>query len=218
MIVSTAAKVACGHAARRCCCHTRACRRSAIALAPAADAASKRGAPKRDPLKIPNSAVELAAWESVEGWAEDNHAEALGAFLTSCRTIMRSSASIAHAGAGCARRDLRARRQVAAARRCRRARLLREEFPPGAHRAARRERRLLHRLLRADHRRRKIAERQIHDAALSPPVRHAGHAPAAFREKGQSRQARGEEKRALLRSRRDRGRRDRRAAASKSPT
>ena len=62
-----------------------------IALAPAADAARKRGAPKRDPLKIPNSAVELAAWENVEGWAEDNHAEALGAFLTSCRAIMRSS-------------------------------------------------------------------------------------------------------------------------------
>ena len=62
-----------------------------MALAPAADAARKRGAPKRDPLKIPNSAVELAAWESVDGWAEDNHAEALGAFLTSCRAIMRSS-------------------------------------------------------------------------------------------------------------------------------
>ena len=59
----------------------------AVLIAPAADAARKKGAPKRDPLKIPNSAVELAAWPSVEGWAEDNHNEALGAFLTSCRAI-----------------------------------------------------------------------------------------------------------------------------------
>lgn len=65
----------------------------AIVMAPAADAARKRGAPKRDPLKIPNSAVDLVAWESVDGWAEDGHAEALGAFLTSCRAILRSSKS-----------------------------------------------------------------------------------------------------------------------------
>jgi membrane-bound lytic murein transglycosylase A len=63
-----------------------------LTLAPAADAARKKGAPKRDPLKIPNSAVELAAWESVEGWAQDNHAEAIGAFLTSCRALMRHPA------------------------------------------------------------------------------------------------------------------------------
>ena len=62
----------------------------AVLIAPAADAARKRGAPKRDPLKIPNSAVELTSWASVDGWAEDGHAEALGAFLTSCRAILRS--------------------------------------------------------------------------------------------------------------------------------
>jgi membrane-bound lytic murein transglycosylase A len=63
----------------------------AVLIAPGADAARKRGAPKRDPLKIPNSAVELASWESVDGWVEDGHAEALGAFLTSCRAILRGA-------------------------------------------------------------------------------------------------------------------------------
>ena len=181
----------------------------AIALAPAADAARKRGAPKRDPLKIPNSAVELATWESVEGWAEDNHAEALGAFLTSCRTLMRHSpASRTPVQAALAEICGRAVKSLAA-RRCRRAGILREEFPPGADCAARREGRLLHRLLRADRRRRQIPERQVHDAALSAAVRHAGHAHPSFGEKRQSRQARGEEKRALLQSRRHRGWRDR---------
>jgi len=66
----------------------------AVILAPAADAArGKRAAAKRDPLKIPNSAVDLTAWDNIDGWADDNHAEALGAFLTSCRAILRSPKS-----------------------------------------------------------------------------------------------------------------------------
>lgn len=67
----------------------------AVVLAPAADAArGKRSAAKRDPLKIPNSSLELTVWDNIEGWEEDNHAEALGAFLTSCRAILRSPKSV----------------------------------------------------------------------------------------------------------------------------
>ena len=65
----------------------------AVFVSPSADAARKHGGKhsvaKRDPLKIPNSSFDLATWESVEGWAEDNHSEALGAFLTSCRALTR---------------------------------------------------------------------------------------------------------------------------------
>lgn len=64
----------------------------ALALS-AADANGKRGAPKRDPLRIPNSSVELTVWDSIQGWAEDSHADALGAFLSSCRAIQRGPKS-----------------------------------------------------------------------------------------------------------------------------
>lgn len=63
----------------------------AVLAASAADAARKKGAPRHDLLKIPNSSVNLVSWYSFEGWDEDNHAEALGAFLTSCRAITRMS-------------------------------------------------------------------------------------------------------------------------------
>jgi len=67
----------------------------AVVMAPAADAArGKRAAPKRDPLKIPNSAIDLTVWDNIDGWAEDSHSEALGAFLTSCRAILRSPKSM----------------------------------------------------------------------------------------------------------------------------
>lgn len=65
----------------------------AIVVSPSADAArkhaGKHSAAKRDPLKIPNSSLEIAAWDNIDGWAEDNHSEALGAFLTSCRALTR---------------------------------------------------------------------------------------------------------------------------------
>jgi len=66
-----------------------------VIVAPSADAArgrhAKHSIAKRDPLKIPNSSLDLAAWETIDGWAEDNHSEALGAFLTSCRALTRLS-------------------------------------------------------------------------------------------------------------------------------
>jgi membrane-bound lytic murein transglycosylase A len=64
----------------------------AVIIAPSADAArGKHSAAKRDPLKIPNSALDLTTWESLDGWAQDNHSEALGAYLTSCRALTRLS-------------------------------------------------------------------------------------------------------------------------------
>ena len=145
-----------------------------IALAPAADAARKRGAPKRDPLKIPNSAVELAAWENVEGWAEDNHAEALGAFLTSCRAIMRSSKGsrtpVQSALNDICERAIKALPLDTAGARA----FFEKNFRPMRIAPLGETRGLLHRLLRADHRRRQTAERRVHDAALSPSRRHAG--------------------------------------------
>lgn len=65
-----------------------------LALLGEAEAAKgKRGASKRDPLKIPNSSVELIAWENVDGWTDDSQSDALGAFLTSCRAIRSSPKS-----------------------------------------------------------------------------------------------------------------------------
>lgn len=60
----------------------------------AVDANGKRGAPRRDPLRIPNSSVELTVWDNIEGWNEDSHSDALGAFLTSCRAIQRGPKSV----------------------------------------------------------------------------------------------------------------------------
>ena len=46
---------------------------------------------KSSPLKMPNSQFEPLAWHELKGWIEDDHSEALSAFLASCRPILRSS-------------------------------------------------------------------------------------------------------------------------------
>jgi membrane-bound lytic murein transglycosylase A len=45
-----------------------------------------------DVFKIPNTQLEPMAYADIEGWASDDHAEALSAFLASCSAIRRSTA------------------------------------------------------------------------------------------------------------------------------
>ena len=45
------------------------------------------------PLKIPNATLEVVAWNDIEGWAADDHAEAFAAFVASCQAVVRRSAS-----------------------------------------------------------------------------------------------------------------------------
>jgi membrane-bound lytic murein transglycosylase A len=56
-----------------------------------AKAAKKKRATKAHPLKIPNSSFEALAWHEIKGWIEDDHGEALSAFLASCKPILRAS-------------------------------------------------------------------------------------------------------------------------------
>jgi membrane-bound lytic murein transglycosylase A len=65
----------------------------AAAFPSMADAKRKHSAHKRDPLQIPNAAMTLLTWDSLDGWKRDYHAAALGAFLTSCRPILQLSKS-----------------------------------------------------------------------------------------------------------------------------
>ena len=105
------------------------------------------------------------------------------------------------------------RRETAQARRG--ARLLRAELPSGPHRAARRARRLSHRLLRADRRGHAQADRRDSTIRFIASRRICCRAaaccgessPASKRQEESARQARA---RAVLRSRRDRRRRARR--------
>jgi membrane-bound lytic murein transglycosylase A len=53
--------------------------------------AAKKRPTKAHPLKIPNSNFEALAWHEIKGWIEDDHGEALSAFLASCKPILRSS-------------------------------------------------------------------------------------------------------------------------------
>ncbi|MFZ5691347.1 MAG: murein transglycosylase A [Pseudomonadota bacterium] len=46
---------------------------------------------KAHPLKIPNSTFEPLAWHEIKGWIDDDHGEALSAFLASCKPILRTS-------------------------------------------------------------------------------------------------------------------------------
>ena len=46
---------------------------------------------KRPMLRIPNAQIEPVAWSAVEGWTEDNHAEAFAAYYKSCETILRGT-------------------------------------------------------------------------------------------------------------------------------
>jgi membrane-bound lytic murein transglycosylase A len=45
------------------------------------------------PLKIPNAALEVVTWSDIEGWAEDDHAEAFAAFVASCQAVVRRNAA-----------------------------------------------------------------------------------------------------------------------------
>ncbi len=64
-----------------------------VAEAAKRKAAHKAPAHKADPLKIPNAAMDLLTWNSVEGWNDDFHSEALGTFLSSCRPIRQAGKS-----------------------------------------------------------------------------------------------------------------------------
>jgi len=46
--------------------------------------------PPSEPLKLPNSALEPVDWNALNGWAADDHAAAFGAFLASCRPMLRT--------------------------------------------------------------------------------------------------------------------------------
>jgi membrane-bound lytic murein transglycosylase A len=46
---------------------------------------------QRPMLRIPNAQIEPVAWSAVEGWTEDNHAEAFAAYFKSCEVILRGT-------------------------------------------------------------------------------------------------------------------------------
>ena len=46
---------------------------------------------KQPNIRIGNSQLEPADWLKLDGWAEDDHAAAFAAFMTSCRPILRST-------------------------------------------------------------------------------------------------------------------------------
>ncbi len=62
------------------------------ALILSAHQASARTYRLPDVFKIPNTQLEPMAYEDIEGWASDDHAEALAAFLASCGAITKSTA------------------------------------------------------------------------------------------------------------------------------
>jgi membrane-bound lytic murein transglycosylase A len=46
--------------------------------------------PRPEPLKLPDSALEPIDWNSLDGWAADDHAAAFATFLASCRPRLRT--------------------------------------------------------------------------------------------------------------------------------
>jgi membrane-bound lytic murein transglycosylase A len=44
-----------------------------------------------EPLQFPDSALEPIEWNTLKGWAADDHATAFATFLTSCRALLRTS-------------------------------------------------------------------------------------------------------------------------------
>jgi membrane-bound lytic murein transglycosylase A len=42
---------------------------------------------EREPIKFPDTQYEPVAWSDIDGWANDDHATAFGAFLQSCRAL-----------------------------------------------------------------------------------------------------------------------------------
>ena len=43
-----------------------------------------------EPLRLPNSALEPIDWNSLDGWAADDHTAAFVTFLASCRPLLRT--------------------------------------------------------------------------------------------------------------------------------
>ena len=43
---------------------------------------------QRGPLWLPDTALEPLAWSDLDGWREDNHAEAFATFAASCRAVI----------------------------------------------------------------------------------------------------------------------------------
>ena len=121
------------------------------------------------PLWFADAALEPLAWSDLDGWAQDDHAEAFATFRASCRAVLGQARS-----GNDARPILPALADV-----CRKAlagppiyqcaRLLRGQLSARAHLSAGRQRGLSDRLLRADRRR----------LALSDPGIHRAHLPAA---------------------------------------
>jgi membrane-bound lytic murein transglycosylase A len=64
-----------------------------IALVILASPAAVAHAAKRDPLKIPTAQYEPVPFDQIDGWANDDQAEAFATFLVSCRVIARSKQS-----------------------------------------------------------------------------------------------------------------------------
>jgi hypothetical protein len=46
--------------------------------------------PRPEPLKLPGSALEPIDWNTLDGWAVDDHAAAFATFLASCRPLVRT--------------------------------------------------------------------------------------------------------------------------------
>ncbi len=76
----------------------RAVTRGLLAIAMLA-LASSAAFGKRDasylppPLRLANSQIEPVAFDAIEGWSEDDHSAAFGAFLVSCDAILKSAKS-----------------------------------------------------------------------------------------------------------------------------
>jgi membrane-bound lytic murein transglycosylase A len=58
-----------------------------VAFVTSASAAAPR------PFKIPDAALEVVTWSDIEGWAQDDHAEAFAAFVASCQAVVRRNAA-----------------------------------------------------------------------------------------------------------------------------
>ena len=51
-----------------------------------------------DPLQAPDTQLEPVAWSDIDGWADDDHAAAFGAFRTSCNPFLARRAGAPTAG------------------------------------------------------------------------------------------------------------------------
>jgi len=59
--------------------------------------AKDSAATMRGKLTIPDAQLELTAWTAMEGWSQDDHAEAFATFLASCRPILNGTPAMRRA-------------------------------------------------------------------------------------------------------------------------